>query len=161
MQYKIDGQLMHSHRPTHEAFMWILMYADDISLVCDDVDNLRNAVTLMDTLFTQWALTPAKKPKVLIVGRDAEAQASNAVITIRGDNLEVVSSFKYLGSMFAFDNTLDAEINHRLASAKVAFLRLQKAKRWSSRPLSLPTKLQFLHSIVMSVLLYDGQLGHC
>ena len=146
--YKIDGHLMHSRKPTHEKLMWILMYADDISLGCDDVDSLRTAVTLTDTVFTHWGLTISfKKAKVLIVGRDAEAQASNAVNTVRGDNLEVVSSFKHVGSMFTSDNTLDAEINHRLASAKVAFLRLQKAKVWSSRALSLATKLQFLQFI--------------
>ena len=78
--YKIDGQLMHSRKPTHEELMWILMYADDISLVCDDVDNLRTAVTLMDTTSTQWCLTiSTRKTQVLIVGRDAEAEASNAV----------------------------------------------------------------------------------
>ena len=31
--YKLDGQLMHSHKPTHEELMWVLMYAPDILLV--------------------------------------------------------------------------------------------------------------------------------
>ena len=72
--------------------------------------------------------------------------------------------------MFTSDNTRDAEMNHRLASAKVAPLRLPQAKLWSSRALSLPTKLHFLQSIVMSVLLVApatysylvvGKLGRC
>ena len=50
------------------------------------------------------------------MGRDAEAQASNAVITVRDDYLEVVSSFKNPDSMFTSDNTLDAAISHKLAS---------------------------------------------
>ncbi len=33
MAYKIDGQLMHSRNPDAEGLMWILLYADDISLV--------------------------------------------------------------------------------------------------------------------------------
>lgn len=49
--------------------------------------------------------------------------------------------------------TLLAEINHRLDIGKVAFLRLQKAKVQCSRALTSPTKLHFLQSIVMSVLL--------
>ena len=68
----------------------------------------------------------SKKLKVLIVGREAEAQASNAVISVRGDN--AMSSFKYLGSMFTSDNTLDAEINHRLASAKGPFYSCKRPK---------------------------------
>ena len=53
-----------------------------------------------------------KKTKVLVVGRNAAAQAAESVITLRGDQLEVVSQFKYLGSVFNSDCTLDAEITH-------------------------------------------------
>ena len=136
--------------------MWILLYADDISLVCDDIESLTAAVTLMDNTFVQWGLTiSTKKTKVLVVGRDAECQAPN--IVIRGEKLEVVSQFKYLGSIFTSDSTIDAEVAHRVASASGAFARLHKAKVWTHKTLSLPVKLQFLHSIVMSVLLYAGE----
>ena len=30
--YKIDGHLMHCKKPTEKVLMWILMYADDISV---------------------------------------------------------------------------------------------------------------------------------
>ena len=49
-----------------------------------------------------------------MVGRDAEAQASTDVVTVRGNNLEVASSFKYLSSMltknFTSDNTLQSSV---------------------------------------------------
>ena len=112
----------------------------------------------MDSTFLQWGLTiSTKKTQVLVVGRDTEAQMSNANITIRGDTLEVVSGFKYLGSIFSSDGTLDAEIAHRIASASSAFARLRQAKVWSSKALSLSAKMQFFQSIVMSVLLYGGE----
>ena len=98
-----------------------------------------------------------KKTKVLIVGRDAEAQSALANITIRGDKLEVVSQFKYLGCLFTSDGKLDAEVANRVASANVAFARLRKAKVWSSKALSQTVKLRFLQSIVMSVLLYGAE----
>jgi len=59
--YKIDGQLMHSRNPDAEELMWILMFADDISLVCDDIESLGAAVTLMDATFVQWGLTISTK----------------------------------------------------------------------------------------------------
>ena len=158
ISYKIDGQIMHSRNPTEEELLWILLYADDISLVCDDVVNLRTAVTLMDTTFLQWGLTiSTQKTKVLVVGRDAKDKAADVHIVIRGDKLEVVSSFKYLGSIFTCDATVDAEVNHRIAAANVAFVRLRKAKVWSSRALSRFTKLQLFQSIVISVLLYGAE----
>ena len=154
---KIDGQLMHSRNPDAEELMWILLYihADDISLVCDNSESLR-AATLMDVTFVQWGLTiSTKKTKVLVVGKDAAEQSTNAVITIRGEVLEVVSHSKYLGSMFTSDGMLDTEIAHRVAGAGNAFARLHQAKVWSSKALS--TKLQFLQAIVMTVLLYGGE----
>ncbi len=55
------------------------------------------------------------------------------------------------------DGMLDTEIAHRVASASSAFARLHQAKVWSSKALSLSTKLQFLQTIVMTVLLYSGE----
>ncbi len=99
--YKIDGQLMHCKKPAEEVLMWILMYADDISLACDTAEKLRVAVTTMDATFLRWGLTiSTKNNKVLVVGRNAAAQAAESVITLRGDQLEVVSQFEYLGSVF-------------------------------------------------------------
>ena len=40
-----------------------------------------------------------------------------------GDNMEVASSFNCLGSMFASDNALEAEIGHRLARAALLSYR--------------------------------------
>ena len=59
--------------------------------------------------------------------------------------------------MFTSDGMLDTEIAHRVAGASSAFARLQ-AKVWSSKALSLPTKLQFRQTIAMTVLLYGGEI---
>ena len=156
--YKIDGQLMHCKKPTEEVLMWILMYADDISLACDTAEKLRVAVTTMDATFLRWEVTiSTKKTKVLVVGRNAAAQAAESVITLRGDRLEVVSQFKYLGSVFNSDCTLDAEITHRVTAANSAFQQLRRVNIWSSRALTLFVKMQFFQCIVMSVLLYSGE----
>ncbi|KAA6417645.1 MAG: hypothetical protein FRX49_12437 [Trebouxia sp. A1-2] len=106
---------MHCKKPTEEVLMWILTYADDISLACDTAEKLKVAVTTMDATFLRWGLTiSTKNTKVLVVGRNAAAQAAESIITLRGDQLEVVSQFKYLGSVFTSDCTLDAEMTHRM-----------------------------------------------
>ncbi len=65
--------------------MWILLYADDISLACDTAENLRKAVNTMDATFLRRGLTISlKKTKVLVVGRNAAAQAADSVSTLRG-----------------------------------------------------------------------------
>ncbi|KAA6417744.1 MAG: hypothetical protein FRX49_12330 [Trebouxia sp. A1-2] len=118
---------MHCKKPTEEVLMWILMYADDISLACDTAEKLRVAVTTMDATFLRWGLTVStEKTKVLVVGRNAAAQAAESVITLRGNQLEVVSQFKYLGSVFTSDCTLDAKMTHRVTAANSAFQQLRR-----------------------------------
>ena len=96
--------------------------------MCDDIGSLRVAVTLVDATFVQWGLTISTQKTTVLVGKAAAEQSAHAVITIRGEVLEVVSHFKYLGSTFASDGMVDTEIAHRVASASSAFARLHQAK---------------------------------
>ena len=113
--------------------MWMLMYADDIALISGDVASLKAAIGLLDTVFSDWGLTVSTaKTKSLVIGRDAQIQAANLSVQICGVPLEVVHKFKYLGSIFMSDGTLDAEILHRIASAGIAWHQLKSGKGWSS-----------------------------
>ena len=71
--------------------------------------------------------------KLMVVGRDAQTQAANLSIQVRGDPLEVVHKFKHLGSNFTSDGTPDAELNHRIANAAIAWHQLKSAQVWSSK----------------------------
>ena len=97
--FKIDGQLRHCKNPADEELMWILLYADDISLTCDTAEKLREAGNVMDATFLCWGLTiSTKKTKVLVVGRDAAAQNAESIIMMHVEGLEVVSRFKHLAA---------------------------------------------------------------
>ena len=99
-----------------------------------------------------------KKTKVLVVanGRNDAAQAAYLVITLRGDQLEVASQFKCLGSIFTSDCTLDAKLKPRVAApaGNSAFQQLRQANIWSSTALTLSIKMQFFQCIVMSILFF-------
>ena len=84
-----------------------------ISLASDTGEKLREAVIAMDATFLRWGLTiSTKKTKVLVVSRNAAARAADSVYMLRGNPLELVSHFKYLGNVLTSDCTLDAEIKH-------------------------------------------------
>ena len=57
--FKIDVQLRHCKNPTAEELMWILLYADDISLVCDTNEKLNEAVTFVDATFRTAIMLPS------------------------------------------------------------------------------------------------------
>lgn len=68
----------------------------------------------MDATFLRWGLTiSTQKTEVLVLGRDAALQTAEPVIVLRGEQLEVVSHCKYLGSISTSDGTLDAEMTHK------------------------------------------------
>ena len=115
----------------------------------------------MDTTFLLWGLTiGTKKTKVPVVGRPGNdaAQDADSVITLPGDQLEVVSQLKYLGSIFTSDCTLDAEVKHTVAAGKSAFQQHRQANIWSSRALTLSVKMQFFQCIVIGMLERHGLL---
>ena len=156
IQFRINGDLKQVHKPTDEQLMWIFMYTDDIALLAEDTASLKAAIELLDAVFSDWGLTVStSKTKILVIERDSDTQAATLDIKLRGDNLEVVSKFKYLGSIFTSDGCLDAEIGHRLVSAGVAWHQLKARKLWCSKSLALARKLLFFRTIVLSILLYD------
>ena len=61
---KIDGQLRHCKNPTQEL-TWILLCADDITLICDTAEKLRDAVNVMDATCLRWGLMISTKKRLL------------------------------------------------------------------------------------------------
>ena len=74
-------------------------------------------------------------------------------LQVRGAPIEVVHKFKYLGSIFTSDGTLDAEISHSLSLASAAWHQLKSSKVWSSRHLTLARKVLIFKTIVLPILL--------
>ena len=133
---------------------WILLYVDDISLVCDSAEKLREAVTVMDATFLLWGLTIrlSKKAKALVVGRMLQLKLQIQSSPCVGRWCLCLNCW----AAFSPDCTLDAEIKH---AANSAFQQLRQANIWSSRALTLSVKMRFFQCIVMSVLLYTGRHG--
>ena len=63
----LDGRLMHSWNPAHEACMWIPLYADD---ACNDIDHWEEHLHSWTPPFDSKRL---RTPKVLGAGREIEA----------------------------------------------------------------------------------------
>ena len=66
-------------------------------------------------------------------------------------SLRTITSFKYLGSVIA-DEGSKPEILSRIARATAALTRLKPV--WTDRSISLSSKIQLMHSLVTSILLY-------
>lgn len=76
-------------------------------------------------------------------------------ITVAGQLVEWVQQAKYLGSIFASDGGLRAELIRRRQLAATAFQRLYKPV-WQRSCIKIGTKMRIYRAMVSSVLLYAG-----
>ena len=75
----------------------------------------------------------------------------NTEITVNGQKLETVTSFKYLGSVIA-DEGSKPEILSRKVQTTAALIRLKPV--WIDRSISLSSKIRLMRSLVTSIFLY-------
>uniref|UniRef100_UPI0025D5D17C hypothetical protein n=1 Tax=Thiolapillus sp. TaxID=2017437 RepID=UPI0025D5D17C len=75
----------------------------------------------------------------------------NTEITVNGQKLETVTSFKYLGSVIT-DEGSKLELLCRIAQATAALTRLKSI--WIDKSISLSSKIRLMHSLVTSIFLY-------
>ena len=74
-------------------------------------------------------------------------------ITVKGQRLQVVDKFTYLGSTLSRVVHIDDEVNARIAKARAAFGRL-RGSIWDRSGIRLDTKLKVYRSVVLPTLLY-------
>ena len=78
----------------------------------------------------------------------------SADISMTGQELEEVASFKYLGATLCKDGTCLAEIFIRIASAMVAMARLSRI--WRCNTISFASKFKLCKSLAISVAVKHG-----
>ena len=74
----------------------------------------------------------------------------NTEIKVNGQKLETLTSFKYLGSVVT-DEGSKPKILTRIAQATAELTRLKPV--WNDRSISLSSKIQMVHSLVISIFL--------
>ena len=89
-----------------------------------------------------------EKSKVLV----NSTTGSTAHISMNGEQLEEVGSFKYLGATLTKDGRSTSEIKTRLAMATAAMAKLSRF--WKSKTISFNTKMKLFKALVLSILLY-------
>ena len=82
----------------------------------------------------------------------------SADISMNGQKLEEVTSFKYLGATLCKDGTCSAEICIRIASAVAAMARLNRILQCNT--ISFTSKFKLYMSPVTSILLCLGNMNH-
>jgi hypothetical protein len=135
------------------------MYADDTTLVCDNVNGIREMIVRMDKATQKWGMQiNVDKTKILSIIRNGEVCELN--ISIGNEVVRRVNKFLYLGSFVNSTNTLKDEISNRISKAAYAFHKLDVCL-WRNTHVSISTKMIFYKTIVLPTLLYASETWSC
>ena len=154
--YKCGGKLVgeRTRRPV-KATVTELQFADDAALVGSSREEIERAAETLDRVATEWGLTLSlSKTKLLMTGKWNEADIQP--IIVRGEPIEAVSQFRYLGSVVESHGEVLKDVEDRIAKASRAFGALCKPV-FQDSSLSLRTKRMVYRAVVMGVLLYGSE----
>ena len=159
VRYKMDGKLFRRSgtRLPMSVSICDLRFADDVIASCHDGVSLQDFINRFSTAAQDWGLcVSTDKTKVMIQSTSSHPTNESSVFHIQETNLEVVSSFRYLGSILSSDSSLSSEINARIAKAASVFSCL-KNTAWENSNLSTKTKLAVYNATVLPALLYGAE----
>ena len=126
-----------------------MLFADDAALTSHTEDGLQQLVTCFSHACKEFGLTVSlKKTNVMAQGTETPPN-----IVIDGHTLEVVENYTYLGSIISSSQSIDLEINSRIARAATVMAQL-KQRVWDNSSLTERTRLRVYHACVLSTLLY-------
>ena len=97
----------------------MLLYADDIVLFCEDVNELEAILKIYDDTFSRFGLTIAiDKTQTLAFNIPDDVMDKKPIISLRNEPIDNARRFKYLGHVLSNVNSNSpAFINHQNASA--------------------------------------------
>ena len=136
------------HKMSGNERLRMLLYADDIVLFCEDVDELSNILAIYDETFSRFGLTIAiDKTQTISFNVPEDVMKEKSLLTLRNEPIENVRSFKYLGHVLSNENSNTAAfINHQIASAYSKWNELKSVLL--DKLIFLSTRVKFLEACV-------------
>jgi hypothetical protein len=160
-RYRTDGGLFNLRRlkavtKVKDTVLREFLFADDCALSACTEQQMQKEMDKFSQACDNFGLTISTK-KTEVLFQPAPGKPYHApTVTVRGQNLEAVEQFTYLGSTLSRAANIDAEINNRIAKASAAFGRLRE-NVWERRGLSIQTKLKVYRAVILTTLLYGSE----
>ena len=157
---RTDGKLFNLARlraktKTKKELIQELLFADDTALVAHHHVHIQRMVDVFSEAAGRIGLQiNIAKTEIMYQPSPRNPSPVDPCITINGQALKVVGSFKYLGSTLSTDNRADKEINCRIQSACASYGKLEK-RLWNRRGIRLATKCKVYKAVVLPALLYS------
>ena len=131
-----------------------LLFADDTALVADSAEQLQCLVREFGRVCERRMLrVNVDKSKVMCVGVNVDPSLFN--IMLNGERMEMVNSFKYLGSCFSSDGGVKEDVSMRVGEGMRAFGAMKRV--WSGRSVNVRVKRELYERVVVPTIMYGSE----
>ena len=131
-----------------------LLFADDTALVAESAEQLQCLVREFGRVCERRKLrVNVDKSKVMCAGENVDPSLLN--IMLNGERMEVVNSFKYLGSCFSSDGGVKEDVSMRVGEGMKTFGAMKRM--WKSRSLNVEVKRELYERIVVPTVMYGSE----
>ena len=129
-----------------------IRFADDIVLIGETEEEVRQMLNAVEEMCRKYKLEiNADKTKIMKIGREREVLH----VSLAGEPLEEVTSFKYLGHYFTQDMNHYKPLQERIKLGHVAMKNLRNI--WKDNKISTKLKLRLFNTIVIPTVLYGAE----
>ena len=165
IHYRTDGNFFNLRRlksrtKVTRATVRDFLFADDCALAAHSEEDLQKLADCFATAAKMFGLTVSIKKTEVLRQLAPNTTRPPANISMDGNSLKNVDTFKYLGSCINSAANLDDEIQCRISRASQAFGRLH-TRVWHERGISVKTKLSVYKAVVLPSLLYGCETWTC
>ena len=129
------------------------LFADDTKKSATTEEKMQKVVDQVSDSCDSYDLTISIKKTEVVYQPAPGKPYKEPTIIVKGQRLQVVDKFTYLGSTFSRVVHIDDEVNARIAKASAEFGRL-RGSIWDRSGIRLDTKLKVYRSVVLPTLLY-------
>ena len=129
------------------------LFTDDVAKGAPTEKKMQKGVDQISDSCDSYDLTISIKKTEVVYQPSPGKPYNEPTITVKGQRLQVVDKFTYLGSTLSRGVHIDDEVTARIAKASAAFGRLRESI-WDRSGIRLDTKLKVYRSVVLLTLLY-------
>lgn len=138
----------------------LLMYADDIVILADDVYVLRRMIKRLEEYCLLWAVEVNLEKSEIMVFRKGGRLAKEEDWQFRGQRIRVVSEYCYLGVTLTPSMSFSKHLQKRNQAAKNC-INTTWSKFFSRQNISLQSKWKLFLAVCRSIQAYGAQVwGH-
>uniref|UniRef100_A0A146M389 Retrovirus-related Pol polyprotein LINE-1 n=3 Tax=Lygus hesperus TaxID=30085 RepID=A0A146M389_LYGHE len=139
------------------ACIKILMFADDFVLVAETVVGLQRNINILENYCETWGLQVNMSKSKIMVFRRGGRLAARESWTFKGQGIEVVNTYTYLGVVMTPGLSLVPHIRERVTAAKHGLNSVWKAFM-DNVYIPLNSRLQIFQSVTRAVATYGAQV---